>query len=49
MFMLLTLAVGWHEAFKELIAILADAWHCADVAGHWTAWKDVVTGAVRVD
>ena len=41
--------MGLVEALRELAAILADCWRCADVSEHLSCWWAVVSGRVEVD
>jgi len=41
--------MGLVEALRELAATLADAWECADLRGHLSAWWLVVSGTVEVN
>ena len=41
--------LGVHEALRELVATLADAWVCADLHGHLVSWWEIVTGTTKVD
>jgi len=35
-------------AVRELVAVLSDAWHDADLANRIRAWWEIVSGAVIV-